>query len=63
LNTRQFFASGILQLVIALHQGICRRFFLFGGFYILGSAPKDFCATIKGRDVVFLRVGAFLADV
>jgi hypothetical protein len=62
LNTRQFFASGILQLMDALHQRIYRRFFFFGGFCIPGSAPKNFCATIKGCGVVFLRVRAFLAD-
>jgi hypothetical protein len=63
LDTRQFFASGILQLMDSLHQRLCRRFLFFGGLCIPGSAVKDFCATIEGGDVVFQRVGALLADI
>jgi hypothetical protein len=63
LDTQQFLASGILQLMDTLHQRFCRHFLFFGGLCILGLAAKDFCAAVKGGDVIFQQVGALLADV
>jgi hypothetical protein len=63
LDTRQFFAVGVLQFVYALHQSIGSRSFFGSGFSVPRSAPEDFCGTIKGSNIVFLRVFVLLLDV